>query len=158
MENKYNWNLKDIYQTEDDFEKSRKIIENKLEEIKKYKGKLSKNSNNIYNCYRLYEEILEEYEKFYSYGMLSYHLNMADSKNIKLFKMAEGIGTEIEKETSFITPEITKIENETIQDFINDNSKLQRYKRILEEIMKNKKHILCFCFHNLINNCFKGFL
>lgn len=142
MENKYNWNLKDIYQTKEEFEKSKQIIESKLEEIKKYRGELSKSSDNIYNCYKLYEEILEEYEKLYSYGMLSYHLDMANNENIKLFKMVEGIGTEVEKETSFITPEITKIENETIKTFISNNTNLQRYKRILEEIMKNKKHIL----------------
>ena len=85
MENKYNWNLKDIYKTEEEFQDEKNLIQNKLKEIEKYKGNLSKSSENIYNCYKLYEEICEIYERLYGYGMLSYHLDMGDNKSIKLF-------------------------------------------------------------------------
>ncbi len=137
----YNWNLKDIFQTEEEFYNTQKEIQTKLEEIKKFETKLGESAENIYNCYRLYEQALELYEKFYAYGMLAYHLDMTDSKNIKLYKTVESIGTEFEKATSFITPEITKIENDKLLSLI-DNERLQRYKRELEEILKNKQHIL----------------
>ena len=152
MENKYNWNLKDIYKTEEEFQDEKNLIQNKLKEIEKYKGNLSKSSENIYNCYKLYEEICEIYERLYGYGMLSYHLDMGDNKNIKLFKAVENIGTEIEKSTSFITPEITRIENKTINNFINEDNRLKRYKRILDDIMENKEHILSEKEENLLAN------
>ena len=152
MENKYNWNLKDIYKTEEEVQDEKNLIQNKLKEIEKYKGNLSKSSENIYNCYKLYEEICEIYERLYGYGMLSYHLDMGDNKNIKLFKAVENIGTEIEKSTSFITPEITRIENKTINNFINEDNRLNRYKRILDDIMENKEHILSEKEENLLAN------
>ena len=117
MDNKYKWNLKDIYENEKDLEKAKNEIYNLLNKIEQYKGTLAKDSNNIYECYKIYENILEIYEKFYSYCMLKYHQNMADSKNTELYKMAEKVGTDISTTTSFIVPEITKIDENTLKNF-----------------------------------------
>ena len=74
--------------------------------------------------------------------MLNYHLDMSDPHKTKLYKKVENIGTEFEKATAFITPEIMKIDNEVILSFLDKETRLQRYKRELGEIMKNKEHIL----------------
>ena len=137
-----NWNLTEIFKTKEEFEQAKSQILQYLKKINEYKGKLGESADNLYNCYRLYEEALEIYEKFYSYGMLTYHLDMANSENIKLYKTAENVGAEFEKSSSFITPEITKIENEKLLSFINEDNRLKRYKRELDEIIKNKQHIL----------------
>ncbi len=137
-----NWNLKDIYKSEEEFKNATKELKEKLKEIGNYKGKLGQSAENLYNCYNLYEQALEIYEKVYSYGMLTYHLDMANTHGKKLYKTVENIGTEFEKITAFITPEITKIENEKLLSFINNETRLERYRRELEEILKDKEHIL----------------
>ena len=74
------WNLEDIFKTKEEFNDAQKQIQNKLKEIEWYKGTLGESADNLYNCYRLYEETLEIYERFYSYGMLSYHLDLRELK------------------------------------------------------------------------------
>ena len=142
MQKKYNWNLKDIFKTEVEFYNIQNEIKEKLNEMQTYKAHLGESAENLYNCYKTYEEVVELYEKFYGYAMLSYHLDMANNKNIKLYKTAESIGAEFEKQTSFMVPEITRIDNKTVLSFLDNEPKLERYKRELDEIMKNKKHIL----------------
>ena len=142
MEEKYNWNLKDIYKNEEDFNLDGTKIEENLKKLRAYKGKLGESASNLYECYNLYEKTLEIYEKVYGYGMLNYHLDMSDPHKTKLYKKVENIGTEFEKATAFITPEIMKIDNEVILSFLDKETRLQRYKRELGEIMKNKEHIL----------------
>lgn len=142
MEEKYNWNLKDIYKNEEDFNLDGTKIEENLKKLREYKGKLGESASNLYECYNLYEKTLEIYEKVYGYGMLNYHLDMSDPHKTKLYKKVENIGTEFEKATAFITPEIMKIDNEVILSFLDKETRLQRYKRELGEIMKNKEHIL----------------
>ena len=142
MEEKYNWNLKDIYKNEEDFNLDGTKIEENLKKLREYKGKLGESASNLYKCYNLYEKTLEIYEKVYGYGMLNYHLDMSDPHKTKLYKKVENIGTEFEKATAFITPEIMKINNEVILSFLDKETRLQRYKRELGEIMKNKEHIL----------------
>ena len=55
----------------------------KLEDIAKYQGILCDTSDNLFNCYKLYEQALEKFEKVYAYGMLTYHLDMSNQEGIK---------------------------------------------------------------------------
>ena len=152
MKEKYTWDLTDIFKTEDEFEEEVRKLQEKLEQIKGYQGKLKESSKIIYNCYNLYEKALENYEKIYGYGMLKFHLDMAESNNIKLYKKCEGIGTEFEKVTSFITPEITEIDTDTLLKYIEENNNLKRYERELREIIRDKAHILSKEEENILAN------
>ncbi len=152
MEEKYTWNLTDIFKTKEEFEKEIEKLNKMLNEIKTYQGKLSNSSENIYQCYRNYEKALEYYEKIYAYGMLKFHLDMANSENIKLFKRCEGIETEFEKTTSFITPEITDIDTDLLLKYLDENNELKRYERLIKEIIENKTHILSKEEENLLAN------
>ena len=152
MKEKYTWNLTDIFKTKEEFEKEIEKLNKMLNEIKTYQGKLSNSSENIYQCYRNYEKALEYYEKIYAYGMLKFHLDMANSENIKLFKRCEGIGTEFEKTTSFITPEITDIDTDLLLKFLDENNELKRYERLIKEIIEKKAHILSKEEENLLAN------
>ena len=152
MKEKYTWNLTDIFKTKEEFEKEIEKLNKMLNEIKAYQGKLSNSSENIYQCYRNYEKALEYYEKIYAYGMLKFHLDMANSENIKLFKKCEGIGTEFEKTTSFITPEITDIATDLLLKYLEENNELKRYERLIKEIIEKKAHILTKEEENLLAN------
>ena len=152
MKEKYTWNLTDIFKTKEEFEKEIEKLNKMLNEIKTYQGKLSNSSENIYQCYRNYENALEYYEKIYAYGMLKFHLDMANSENIKLFKKCEGIGTEFEKTTSFITPEITDIATDLLLKYLEENNELKRYERLIKEIIEKKAHILTKEEENLLAN------
>ena len=150
MEEKYQWNLTDIFKSIEDFENTIKQLQKNLEIVKTYQGELAKSSENLYNCYNAYEKALENYEKIYAYGMLKFHLNMADSGNIKLYKRCEAIGTEFEKTLSFMTPEITEIDTNKLLKFIEENEKLKRYEREIKEIIKEKEHVLSKQEENLL--------
>lgn len=152
MKENYTWKLTDIFKRKEDFENEIKELNTTLEIIKKYQGKLKKDSQNIYNCYKNYEKALEHYEKIYAYGMLKFHLDMADGENIKLYKKCEAIGSEFEKATSFITPEITEIDKDLLLKYLNENGNLKRYERLIKEIIKNKEHILSKEEENILAN------
>ena len=152
MNKKYTWNLTDIFKTKEEFEKEIEKLNSTLNVIKTNQGKLSESSQNIYECYKNYEEALGYCRKIYAYGMLKFHLNMADSDNIKLFKRCEGIDTEFEKITSFITPEITDIDTEILSKYLDENAELKRYERLIKEIIENKAHILSKEEENILAN------
>ena len=86
--------------------------------------------------------------------MFRYHINMAKpEKNIALFKKSEQTNADIAKRTSFIVPEITKIEEETLKQYLVENKNLQRYHRIIEDIIEDKKHILSEEYLQVFNGC-----
>lgn len=151
-EQKYNWNLQDIFKNIEEFNTEKQEIQNILKEIKTYKGKLCNTSDNLYNCYNLYEQALEKFEKVYSYGMLTYHLDMSNQEGIKIFKEVEALGTEFSVSTSFITPEITYADEAKIQNYLKNDERLTNYSRDIKDILEKKKHILSKEEENLLAN------
>lgn len=151
-EQEYNWNLQDLFRNEEEFNKEKQEIQNILKEIKTYQGKLCDTADNLYNCYKLYEKVLEKYEKVYSYGMLKYHLDMSDQDGIRLFKDVETLGTEFSIATSFITPEITYSDELKIQNYLKNDERLIKYSRDIKDILEKKKHVLSKEEENLLAN------
>lgn len=151
-EQEYNWNLQDLFRNEEEFNKEKQEIQNILKEIKTYQGKLCDTADNLYNCYKLYEKVLEKYEKVYSYGMLKYHLDMSDQDGIRLFKDVETLGTEFSIATSFITPEITYADESKIQNYLKNDERLIKYSRDIKDILEKKEHVLSKEEENLLAN------
>ena len=151
MEEKNNWNLQDIFESEEQFKKEKDEIIKKLEEIAKYQGILCNTSDNLFNCYKLYEQALEKFEKVYAYGMLTYHLDMSNQEGIKIFKEVENLGTEFSVKTSFITPEITYADENAIRKYISEE-RLKGYKRDINDILEKKKHVLSKEEENILAN------
>ena len=149
---KYNWNLQDIFKNQEEFNKEKNEIKEILEKIKTYQGNLCDISDNLYNCYRLYEKALEKYEKVYSYGMLKYHLDMSNQEGIKLFKEVEILGTDFSVATSFITPEITYADETKIQEYLKSDERLLPYSRDIKDILEKKKHVLSKEEENILAN------
>lgn len=137
-----NWNLKDIFKNKEEFNIVKKDLDEELENISKYEGRLCESSNNLYSCYNLMEKALEKYEKIYGYGMLYYNLDMSNQEGIKLYKEVETIGTKFSTKTAFITPEITYSDTKIIKKYLEEDKRLEPYKRSILDILEEKNHIL----------------
>lgn len=152
MDNKYNWDLTQIFKNEEDFNNSKNELYKILSKIKEFQGKLCDSAENLYNCYCLYEKAEELFEKIYPYGMLKYHLDMANQDSIKLFKLVENIEADFSIAVSYITPEIIESDEEKIKSFFTEKKELNKYKRDIEEILEKKKYVLSKEAENLLSN------
>lgn len=152
MQEKYDWNLQDIFKNEEEFKKAEKEIKDLMEKIKTYQGRLCDSAENLYQCYLIYEQSLEIFEKVYSYGMLKYHLDMSNQEGIKLYKEVETLGTEFSVVTSFITPEITYAKEGKIEEYLKNDNRLQKYARDINDILEQKKYVLSKEEENLLAN------
>ena len=143
MDNGYVWNLNDIYDRDKDFEEDIEKLKSKMKEIVEFKGKLAQDSNEVLNCYNILAQALELEEKLYGYVMLKYHKDMSNTDSIKDYKKIESLVTEFSEKISFITPELSKIEDEKLKQYLIENQELRNsYKKSIEDIIKEKKHIL----------------
>ena len=113
-----------------------------LDKIEQYKGKLCNSAQNLYECYKIDELALEQFEKVYAYAMLTYHLDMSNQESIKLFKDAESLGTVFSTKTAFISPEITYADENKIKEYLETMPELEPYKRDILDILELKKHTL----------------
>ena len=152
FQDKYSWNLTDLFKNKEEFYDEIRKVKDKLKQIENYKGILCDNSENLFQCYALYEKLLIDFDKIYSYGMFSYHLNMANQEGIKLYKEVEMLSSEFSTASSFIIPEITFTEEKTIREYLSNDKRLKPYKRDIEDILEKKKHVLSKEEENLLAN------
>lgn len=141
MENKHDWNLKEIFETENEFEQNVNELYKYLDEMKKSKGKLNDSVDEIFKCYKNLEKALELHEKLYGYAMLKYHQDMNNQESIKLYKRLERITTEFSEAESFISPEVSKISDSRLEEYLTD-CRMKEYEKTIRDIMKEKNIFL----------------
>ena len=142
MEEQNKWNYKDIYIDKSMFDEDKEKLKDILEEIYKYKGKVTSKKENLLKIYELYSKALGKLERLYAYRMLQYHTDMKNDKKIKNFKDVEKLDSIFEKKTSFIEPEILSENEETIKIYFKEEKKLKKYQRTIQNILKEKEHTL----------------
>ena len=121
MENKLNWNLKELFEDENDLENSIKMFYELLDKIKTFKGRLGNSVDEMYEYFKVLEKTLELHERIYAYAMFKYHQDMSNVEAIKLYKRVEKISTDFSEVESFASPEISKISNERLEEFLTDD-------------------------------------
>ncbi|MBQ7410249.1 MAG: oligoendopeptidase F [Clostridia bacterium] len=141
MENKYNWDLTEIFENDEALENSISELYSLIGKIKQFKGKLANNVDEMFNCFKTLEKALELQEKIYAYAMFKYHQDMSNQDAIKLYKRIETLTTEFSEAESFMSPEISKISDEQLEEYLKDD-RMKEYEKMVRDIMKEKKHIL----------------
>ncbi len=142
MDSKYEWNLTDIYNSNEEMEQDVNKLLQVQNELVGFKGNLANGSNVVLDCFRKMCEALGLEEKLYSYAMLTYHKDMSKQDSIKLNKRMEKIVTDYATETAFIIPELSKIDEDVLRKYLEENQELQEFKKSILDIIKSKKHIL----------------
>lgn len=145
------WNLNEIFKDKEEFDNEKKNLLKNLDKIESYQGKLCDSADNLYECYKIDEKALEQFERIYAYGMLKYHLDMSNQESIKIFKDVEQLSAIFSTKTSFITPEITYADEEKIREYIKED-RFKNYSRDINDILDEKKHTLTKEEENLLAN------
>ena len=113
MDSKYKWNLQEIFETQEKLEEAINELYKLIEEIKSYKGTLSRGVDELYNCYNHLEKALELDPHFVN---ALYAMGAALKKVENYTKALEYLEKAIELEPDFIHAKALKklIENKYI--------------------------------------------
>ena len=142
IEEQYKWNLKDLYADESEWEQDFQKVDQLGQAIAKFKGALAQTSQALQECLALDEQASLILEKVYVYAALSKDEDTRNSKYQGLTDRASSLSVKLSGATSFIVPEILTIPNETLEQFYQEEPKLQFYKKYLDRILRKKEHIL----------------
>ncbi len=149
---KYNWDLTKIFKDEKEYLDTLNTIKNNIKEIINYKGKILSNSDNLFSLLELDSETDKLITKVYVYSYLSYYSNTANSKYQEYKEQANDIYNSYASCTSFITPEIQSVSLDEINKMIDSDNRLLKYRFMILEIFRLKKHILSEKEESLIKN------
>ena len=136
----HRWNLEDMFKNQEAWDKEYQEVQNELKDVARFQGKLS-DASAIKECFDLEDRISQKTERLYVYANMKHHEDMADPTYQALSDKATKLSVQTGEATSFISPEILSLSDEQLQKLVKA-PELSFYKRTLEEMIRQKQHVL----------------
>ena len=147
---KYKWDLSDFFKNEEEFNKEYTSLKKEIEETKKYIG-CTKDSNKLVEFIKFFIETDNKLENLYVYAYLKSDEELGIAENIERKNKMLLLYSTYVNYISFFEPELISLSKDEYNKLF-DNKDLSEYKFMLDEIYKNKEHVLSENEEKIIND------
>lgn len=140
IEEKYKWNLKDLYASDDAWRKKKKELEVEVPSIERFRGTVGQSSQQLLACLELLYKLKKELSRLGSYAAMSSDEDTRVSKYSAMKAEMQQLSTKFKTSSAFIEPEILKLDHARIQVFLKENKGLDIHRKYLLDILRRKQH------------------
>ncbi len=136
------WKIEDVFANDEAWEAEFKAVEKEYGgyDFGVYSGKLA-DKQTLLDCLKKIDEVSRRLEKLYLYAHLHHDEDVRVSKNSSALSRVGAMLSKIFAEFAFVEPELTALDEDTLQSFINDPD-FKEYDYRLAKIAKGKAHVL----------------
>ena len=138
----YKWHLEDLYAADADWEKDATKLAKEVEELKGFEGKLASSGATLLQALQLQDKVSETGSRLVVYARMHLDEDNTNAKYQALTDKAMALAVQMGSATAFLVPEILEIPEETIKAFLESESGLSLYKFEIDEILRQKPHVL----------------
>ncbi len=138
----YKWNLKDIYENDEQWEEDFSALSKKAVLLPEFKGKLNQSAKDLLKCLKFDEEIGIVLDRLHLYSMLARDLDLGNEKYQGMYDRLMVLASKISALSAFIKPEILQLPRKTIDKFIAEEADLKVYEHLLDDLFRTKEHTL----------------
>jgi len=139
---RYQWNLGDIYPSNQAFHEALKSAESQIPKLKSYEGNLGKNADILYKALRLYTDLRKDQVRMVVFSFRQADQDLRIGANQSLKQEAQSLGRMVSEASAYLEPEIITIDSKKIEEFISTNPKLNEFAFYLKDIQRMKAHTL----------------
>ena len=142
IDNKYKWNLSDIYANWESWEKDLENLKEIIKEIPTFETSITADEKKFIELIKLEEKIQRMIDKLYLYPYMLRDLDSKDVVAAEKMQIIEHIYSEYSVISSWIVPKILEIPKETMDKWIEKNPELHEHKFGLSELYRLREHVL----------------
>ncbi len=136
------WKLEDIFRTDDAWEKELQSLKEDIPSIEKFQGEITESAQNLYDVLKLQDQLSERLGKLFTYAHMRSDQDTTNSKYQEMNSKAENLLTIASSSMSYIVPEILSTDEEKLQSFVKEKEELKLYEKTLDEISRQRPHVL----------------
>ena len=142
VQEKYKWDLTPIYKDEEEFNNDKDKALKLIEELDNYKGRITENSETLYNFLKLEEDISVVISNMFLYASCKRDEDLSNSENQKRYNEVVNVDSIYMEKDSFTLPELLKTKYDVIEKYIEENDKLKEFTFDLKEMYRFQKYVL----------------
>jgi oligoendopeptidase F len=139
---RYKWNLAEIYPSDQAWRAAKDKLVAELPAIRAFKGTLASSPQKLADALELSSRLAKEFTRLYVYARMTSDQDTRVSLYQGMQQEMAQIGATFGAETSFIEPEILKIDPAKVEAFITSEPRLKVYNFYLHDILRRRAHTL----------------
>lgn len=136
----FKWNLTDLYPDDATWIREKEKLLSELPSTARYRGRLAESPAQLLGCFNLVHRLNKELTRLTCYASLYSDLDTREAKYIAMEQEMGQISTDLASLTSFIEPEVLRMDPAAIDRFIEEEPKLAVYRHGLHNILRKKEH------------------
>lgn len=157
IEEQFKWDLTQIFESIDEFEKKYNEVKEKISTFPKYENTMDESATSFYNAINKYYEISRELDKLYVYTSMQFDTDTSNNNSQNLKLRVSNLYDEWSKVSFFVTPTILKKDYQEIEEYYKQEPRLLDYEITLKREFRYKNHILTDEEEKLLSNITKAF-
>ncbi len=142
INDKYKWNLADIYASDQEWEKDFAKLQSELPAIKELKEGFADSAQNLARALNRIDVLSLQCERLYVYAKMRRDEDNANSLYQAMTDRAMSLYVAVSGETSFAAPALLKQSEQTLQQYIAQENALAPYAFMIRDVMRQKQHVL----------------
>jgi len=136
------WALEDLYVTDEAWEQELATLSEDEKVLTSYAGKLGESAEKLYAYMEKTEQVNAKAELLANYCMRKADQDTREATYQAMVGKFMSVVVGLSAATSFETPEIMGISDETLDGFYAAHPALERYRRYLTDLRRRKEHVL----------------
>ena len=136
----YTWDLSDLYADDEEWEAAFDAVEERLEELSAYEGRVTEDAETLQGVLELRESIMREVANVAAYARMRRDEDTTDQTYQALAARAQSLSADASSAASFIEPELQSVDRETIDGFVESNPDLAAYDHYFDDVLRMKPH------------------
>jgi oligoendopeptidase F len=138
----YSWNLNDIISNQQEWDDLFSLVGKEVDEIASLSGTIMSSPEALYHCLNKKDELLIKFYRIYVFSNMTLHQDTNDSNSQTLVQKVGSLQVTVSSKLAFIEPEIMACDEDIIKSFVSENAALSLYSHYLNDMLRQKAHIL----------------
>ena len=136
------WNVKDMYESVEDWEKELTAIRSIVDKVAEYEGKVVESAGSLLAVLSGLAEAGEKLGLAFNYAERLFDEDQTKTAHQAMNAKAYSAYAEMESRVAFVDPEIIAAPQELLERYYEESDKLPLYRKQIEEIRRRKAHCL----------------
>jgi oligoendopeptidase F len=142
IEDKYKWNLAEIYASEQVWDEERRALGPEIGKIAARKGSLARSADDLYQTLDLRDAVGQRIAKLSVYANMARDVDTRVGRTEQMAQQARQVTTDFTAATSWMRPEILAMGAEKVHAFIVADARLKPYAHPLDNWLRYGPHTL----------------
>lgn len=141
VQEKYTWNLANIFPTEDAWRKALDEIVEDLPKLTAYTERLGESAQTLAAWFRDYQEVQIKVGKVFVYTSMLSDTDTANQEWLAMRDQTRGAFARFAAGVSFVEPELLAIPQERIEEFMRELPELEEYRHYFDVLRTREGHV-----------------